>query len=92
MKEAVGWGAAFILVLTISKQVYDQWKEGKSEGVSPWLFIGQLAAATGFAVYSWLVGNMVYIVANALTFIASVAGLVILLRNRKRQGQEAAGD
>jgi MtN3 and saliva related transmembrane protein len=92
VKEAIGWGAAFILVLTISKQVYDQWKEGKSEGVSPWLFIGQLGAAIGFAVYSWLVGNIVYIVANGLTFAASIVGLVILLRNRKRQRGEAAGD
>jgi MtN3 and saliva related transmembrane protein len=92
VKDAIGWGSAFILVLTISKQVYDQWKEGKSEGVSHWLFIGQLAAATGFGAYSWLVGNIVYIVANCLTFIASIIGLIILLRNRRKQSGEAHGD
>jgi uncharacterized protein with PQ loop repeat len=87
LKDAIGWGSAFILVLTISKQVYDQWRDGKSEGVSPWLFVGEIASATGFAVYSWIVQNTVYIVANALTLVASVLGLVILLRNRRNARQ-----
>jgi len=85
VKDIIGWVSAFILLLTISKQVYSQWKDGRSEGVSIWLFIGQLAAAAGFATYSWMVGNVVYIVANILTFLTSIVGLVILMRNRRRQ-------
>lgn len=84
MKEAIGWCSSFVLVLTISKQVYNQWRDGRSEGVSAWLFIGEIAAAAGFAVYSWLVRNTIYIVANCLTLISSIAGLIILLRNRRR--------
>ena len=34
--------------MTIAKQVYKQWHEGTSEGVSKWLFLGQIAASVGF--------------------------------------------
>ncbi|CAN5144149.1 hypothetical protein BH18ACI2_BH18ACI2_03990 [soil metagenome] len=44
MPEAIGWASSVILVLTISKQIYKQWKEGSSENISKWLFVGQLAA------------------------------------------------
>jgi hypothetical protein len=54
LTEAVGWVSSAILVLTIAKQVYKQWREGSSEGVSKWLFVGQMAASLGFTVYSWL--------------------------------------
>jgi MtN3 and saliva related transmembrane protein len=84
VREIIGWCSSFVLVLTISKQVFDQWREGRSEGVSTWLFIGQIIAGIGFAVYSWLVGNTVFLVANCLTLIRSIAGLVTLFRNRRR--------
>ena len=84
MTDAIGWTSAFILVLTIAKQVYDQWKDGRSEGVSTWLFAGQLLSAVGFAIYSWILGNAVYVAANGLTFAASIAGILILIRNRRR--------
>ena len=31
--ELVGWASSFILVLTIGKQIYKQWQEGRSESV-----------------------------------------------------------
>ena len=68
MKDAIGWVSSFVLVLTISKQVYDQWRDGRSEGVSIWLFIGEIVSATGFAVYSWMLNNPVYMVANGMTW------------------------
>ena len=37
---------ATILLLTIGRQVYTQWRDGTSQGVSKWLFVGQLAAST----------------------------------------------
>jgi uncharacterized protein with PQ loop repeat len=82
--EILGWASSFLLVLTIAKQVHKQWKEGSSEGVSRWLFVGQLAASTGFTVYSWLVGNWVFVVTNALMLANGVAGLVIVLHHRRR--------
>ena len=50
MTEVIGWASSLILVLTIAKQVYKQWQDETSEGVSKWLFIGQLAASLGFTI------------------------------------------
>lgn len=92
--ELLGWVSSAILVLTIGKQVLKQWREGSSEGVSRWLFIGQMAASTGFTVYSLLVRNWVFVVTNALMLANGVLGLVIVLRHRRRArraGRETAG-
>ena len=85
MTEAVGWASSCILVITIAKQVYKQWKEGSSEGVSRWLFVGQMAASLGFTVYSWLVGNWVFVVTNAVMLLNGLAGLLIVLHHRRRE-------
>ncbi len=85
MTEAVGWVSSFVLVLTLAKQVYKQWKEGTSEGVSRWLFVGQLSASTGFTLYSWLVGNWVFVVTNAILLLNALAGLFIVLHHRRRE-------
>ena len=85
MTEAVGWVSSFILVLTIAKQVYKQWHEGSSEGVSKWLFIGQMAASLGFTIYSWLVNNWVFVVTNSLMLLNGLAGLGIVLHHRRRE-------
>ena len=88
LTEAVGWVSSFILVLTIGKQVYKQWQEGTSEGVSKWLFVGQMAASLGFTVYSWLVSNWVFVVTNALMLLNGLLGLLIVLRHRRREARE----
>lgn len=85
MTEAVGWVSSGILVLTIAKQVYKQWQEGSSEGVSKWLFVGQMAASLGFTVYSWLVSNWVFVVTNALMLVNGLLGLLIVLHHRRRE-------
>ena len=93
MQEAIGWISSLILVLTIGKQVFKQWKEGSSENVSKWLFIGQLAASAGFTIYSWLVGNWVFVVTNAIMLLNALAGLFIVLHHRRRERREQkAGD
>ncbi|HEX8143201.1 MAG TPA: hypothetical protein VF553_11440 [Pyrinomonadaceae bacterium] len=92
MTEVIGWASSFILVLTIAKQVYKQWQEGTSEGVSKWLFIGQMAASTGFTVYSWLVQNWVFVVTNALMLANGLAGLFIVMHHRRREQREGAKD
>ena len=85
MTEVVGWVSSFILVLTIAKQVYKQWQEDSSEGVSKWLFIGQMAASLGFTIYSWLVNNWVFVVTNSLMLLNGLAGLAIVIHHRRRQ-------
>ena len=91
MTEAIGWASSFILVLTIGKQVYKQWHEGSSEGVSKWLFVGQMAASLGFTIYSWLVSNWVFVVTNSLMLINGLLGLLIVLRHRRREQSETNG-
>jgi uncharacterized protein with PQ loop repeat len=88
--EIVGWASSVILVLTISKQVYKQWREGSSEGVSKWLFIGQIAASLGFTVYSWLVGNMVFVVTNSVMLLNALVGFGIVRHHRKRKQRQGA--
>jgi MtN3 and saliva related transmembrane protein len=86
--EAVGWVSSGVLVLTIAKQVYKQWREGSSEGVSKWLFVGQMAASLGFTIYSWLVSNWVFVVTNALMLCNGLLGLLIVLHHRRRERRE----
>ena len=85
MVEAIGWASSIILVLTIAKQVFKQWQEGTSEGVSKWLFIGQLAASTGFTIYSWLVHNWVFVVTNALMLVNGLIGYAITMHYQRRR-------
>jgi MtN3 and saliva related transmembrane protein len=92
LTEAVGWVSSVILVLTIAKQVYKQWQEGSSEGVSKWLFVGQISASLGFTVYSWLVSNWVFVVTNSLMLVNGLLGLLIVLHHRRRKrGRGGAG-
>jgi MtN3 and saliva related transmembrane protein len=88
--EMIGWASSMILVLTISKQIYKQWREESSEGVSKWLFIGQVAASIGFTIYSWLVKNWVFVVTNSLMLLNAFVGLGILLRHRRRSSNSNA--
>lgn len=95
MTEAIGWMSSFVLVITIAKQVYKQWSEEKSEGVSTWLFVGQIAASVGFVVYSVLVSNWIFIFTNFLTVLNGIAGLIMtiyLKKNAKRAKQKWARD
>ena len=66
LTELIGWAAAAILVATIGRQVYTQWRAGTTDGVSKWLFIGQVSASTGFVVYSWLLRDWVFVATNAV--------------------------
>jgi MtN3 and saliva related transmembrane protein len=91
LTEAVGWVSSVILVLTIGKQVYKQWREGSSEGVSKWLFVGQISASLGFTVYSWLVSNWVFVVTNAVMLVNGLAGLFIVLHHRRRERRAGGG-
>ncbi len=88
MTEIIGWTSSFILFLTVSRQIYKQWQEGTSEGVSIWLFIGQIAASFGFAIYSWLVWNPVFIFTNSLMILNGIVGFGISLYLKKKNSDE----
>lgn len=84
MIEAIGWASSVILLMTLVKQVYKQWSEGTAEGVSKWLFIGQLFASVGFTVYSYLVENWVFTVTNGLLTVNNIAGIILYFYFRKK--------
>lgn len=87
--EIIGWASSIILLATLVKQVYKQWKEGTGEGVSKWLFIGQVGSSVGFTVYSYLVGNWVFTVTNGLLLINNVLGVAAYFYIRKRKRKPA---
>ena len=85
--EVIGWAAALVLLATISSQVYTQWRTRKSQGVSPWLFAGQVLASIGFTAYSALVGNVVFTATNTLIFASAVFGQLLYWRNQRKPPQ-----
>jgi MtN3 and saliva related transmembrane protein len=60
-------------------------RSGTTQGLSRWLFIGQLAASTGFIIYSWLLRNWVFVVTNVLMLATAAIGQWIFLRNVRRE-------
>ena len=82
MVEAIGWASALILLLTVSSQVWKQWRSKASTGVSKWLFIGQISASFGFVIYSFAVENWVFVLTNLLLLFASVLGQYLYLQNK----------
>jgi MtN3 and saliva related transmembrane protein len=84
--ELIGWIAAIILLATIVRQVYSQWRDRTSLGVSKWLFVGQIMASVGFVVYSWLLRNWVFLVTNVLMLVTALLGQWIYLHNKRREG------
>lgn len=77
MTEIIGWASSIILLLTLVKQVHKQWKDGTSEGLSQWLFIGQLIASIGFTIYSFLVSNWIFTITNSLLTINNILGICL---------------
>jgi len=87
--DLLGWGAAAILLLTMSRQVYTQWRDETAAGVSRWLFVGQIAASLGFTLYSLAKQDAVFVFTNSLMVVNGLAGLVIDRRNRRRSRSKA---
>ena len=82
--QLIGWAAAAVLLATIGRQVYSQWRAGTSQGVSKWLFIGQITASIGLVIYSWLLRNWVFVVTNVLLLGTALLGQCIYLHNKRR--------
>ncbi len=90
--EIIGWASSIILLITLVQQVYKQWKEGTGEGISKWLFAGQVAASIGFTVYSYMVGNWVFTITNAILTINNLFGLWLSLYFRRRANKNKTSE
>ncbi len=82
--ELVGWASSVILLATLLRQVYVQWRSGSVGGISKWLFLGQMTASVGFAVYSWMLKNWVFTASNIAILAVAVAGEILYARNRRQ--------
>jgi MtN3 and saliva related transmembrane protein len=80
MIEILGWSSSLILLMTLVKQVHKQWKDGTSEGISKWLFLGQFAASIGFTIYSVVTGSWVFAFTNAALTINNIVGIYLFFR------------
>lgn len=81
--EWIGWASSLILLSTLIRQVYTQWKTRSDSGVSRWLFVGQVTASVGFTIYSVLLGNWVYTASNIAILATAIAGEGVYLRNKR---------
>lgn len=86
MQQAIGWAASAVLVGMLATQIGRQWRQGTSQGVSRWLFVGQLIASSLFTVYSVLVRDLVFIVTNGAMAVGAALGLALVVWHR-RQGR-----
>lgn len=83
--EVIGWAASAVLLATLVRQILTQLRDGSAQGVSRWLFVGQITASLGFVTYSALVGDWVFIVTNACILVTAIVGQVLTARRRHRQ-------
>lgn len=83
--DIIGWLSSAILLVTLLRQVHRQWRERATQGVSRWLFIGQLSASSGFLLYSYLLSNWVFVFTNAALLLTAIAGQMIYQRNVREQ-------
>ena len=90
--DALGWLSSIILLLTVANQVRKQWISEESSGISPWLFLGQMAASVGFVAYSWALQNWVFVCTNILMLLNAMVGYWVLRRNQKKEEFKHAGE
>lgn len=81
--EVIGWAASAVLLATLVRQIATQVRDGSAQGVSRWLFVGQITASVGFVTYSALVGDWVFIVTNACILLTAIVGQVLTSRRRR---------
>ena len=82
--DIIGWISSAVLLLTIMRQTYTQWKSKATAGVSRWLFVGQLAASTGYTIYSFLLHNWVFLTSNIALLLTAVVGEMLYVHNRRQ--------
>lgn len=81
--DIIGWVATAVLLATLIRQIVKQVKDDDAEGVSAWLFVGQISASALFVAYSALVGNVVFVVTNSLVLLTAIVGQVIVSRKKR---------
>lgn len=86
--DLLGWGSSLILLATLMRQVYTQWRTHASVGISKWLFLGQVTASVGYVIYSFLLHNWVFLCSNIAILFTALLGEILYIRSRKRRPTE----
>jgi len=82
--DLIGWAATLVLVATLWRQIWKQWRAEGTEAVSGWLFAGQITASLLFILYSVLLDSWVFVVTNSLVLITAVAGQIMAAMKQRR--------
>ncbi|MBS7458079.1 hypothetical protein [Coralloluteibacterium stylophorae] len=91
--DPIGWLATAILLATLGRQVWVQYRDRTGAGLSSWLFVGQVAASCGFIVYSWLLDNWVFLFSNIAILCVAITGQLVYRRNvRAGRGRVPAAE
>jgi len=85
--DLLGWAATVVLIATLVRQIVKQHRAGSVEGVSTWLFVGQITASVLFIAYSALLGSLVFVVTNLLILVTAVVGQGLAMRRRRSAGE-----
>jgi MtN3 and saliva related transmembrane protein len=87
--DVIGWLSTTVLLATICRQVYSQWKSKATAGVSRWLFVGQIVASVGFICYSYQLHNWIFLISNSAMFITAIVGECLYVSNRRGRARAA---
>lgn len=82
--DLIGWAATLVLVATLWRQIWKQWKAEGTEAVSGWLFVGQITASLLFILYSVLLESWVFVVTNSLVLMTAIVGQVMARIKQRR--------
>ena len=80
-EEWIGWGSAILLLPTFGIQTYRQWQSRHEPTTIPSFsfFVLAFLGTGGQAVYSYLIGNRVYLALNAVLVVTNAVGLGIAM-------------
>jgi hypothetical protein len=89
--ELIGWTAAAILLATLGRQVYPQWRHRTSNVFPSGFLLAKAPHRSGCHLYSWLVESWVFVAKNALTLLtACLARRCIAVLERGARGLQRA--
>jgi len=73
-----------VLVATLWRQIWKQWRADDAKAVSTWLFIGQMTASVLFIAYRIALHSWVLVVTNSLVLATAIAGQCMAWMKRRR--------
>jgi uncharacterized protein with PQ loop repeat len=88
--DIIGWLSSAILLMTIMRQTYTQWKSRATAGVSRWLFVGQLTASTGYTIYSYMLHNWVFLTSNIALLLTALIGEGLYIANKRKEAARSS--